>query len=89
MSLNISRKLFNKYNKIFEVIFENGTVVDGTYSLQLLDEKNNFPLTIESFVITALSNNCEGVSQEYIDLASYSIEAHIKNRIERLIIENF
>jgi hypothetical protein len=89
MSLKISRKLFNNYNKIFEVIFEDGTVVGGTYSLQLRDEKNKYPFTTVSFVVTAFPNNCEGVSQEYIDLASYSIEAHIKNRIERLIIENF
>jgi len=89
MSLKISRKLFNNYNKIFEVIFEDGTIVDGTYSLQLRDEKNKYHFTTVSFVVTAFPNNCEGVGRGYIDLASYSIEEHIKNRIKRLIIENF
>ena len=89
MSLKISRKLFNNYNKIFEVIFEDGTIVDGTYSLQLRDDKNKYHFTTVSFVVTAFPNNCEGVGRGYIDLASYSIEEHIKNRIKRLIIENF
>ena len=42
MNLKISRKLFNNYNKIFEVIFEDGTIVEGTYSVQLQEQKNNY-----------------------------------------------
>jgi hypothetical protein len=89
MSLKISRKLFNNYNKIFEVVFEDGKVVNGSYLLKLQDEKNNYNFMTASFVVTAFPNNCEEVSQEYIDLASLSIEEHIENRIKKMIIENF
>lgn len=89
MNLKISRKLFNNYNKIFEVIFEGGTIVEGTYSVQLQEQKNNYPFTTASFVVTAFPNNFKGVDKGHIDCASYSIEAHIKSRIEKTIMSNF
>jgi hypothetical protein len=89
MSQKILRKLFNHYNNIFEVTFDDGSIVEGTYKVQISEGKHNSPSTSANFVITAFPdmNKCSDVAK--INDASSAIEMHIKDRIKKIVFENF
>lgn len=97
MSLKISRKLFNNYNKIFEVTFEDGSIVEGTYKVQcqhnlqnhLKKEEHNSYLTAISFVVSAFPDTNKFPDLEKTTTASRAIEIHIKDRIEKFVMKNF
>lgn len=94
MSLKISRKLFNNYNKIFEVTFEDGSIVGGTYKVHchhnhLKNEEHNSYLTAISFVVSAFPDTNKFPDLEKTATASRAIEIHIKDRIEKFVMKNF
>ena len=89
MSQKISRKLFNNYNNIFEVVFDDGSVVEGTYKVQLSDGKHNSPLTTANFIVTAFPDMNKCSDLEKITAASCAIEMHIKDRIQKFVFQNF
>lgn len=89
MTTKITRKLFNHYNNIFEVTFDDGSVVDGKYKVQLKNEEHNSSLTTVNFVISSFPdiNKCSDL--EKTNSASYAIEMEIKDRVEKFVMKNF
>ena len=82
------RKLFNPYNNIFEVVFEDGTSVGGFYKIYALKYAGIGRVVFNVEIIETVTG-AEYIDQSYISVAKNEIKEHITNRIHDYVLKQF
>ena len=82
--MEITRKLFNPYNKIWEVQFSDGLSIHGTYSIIIKPTEGFTYLFVD-----ILSNKVEDDLQYYRRLAMSAIREHISKKMSEHLNKNF
>lgn len=87
--MNIKRKLFNPYNKIFEVCFEDGESVMGTYEMSSVETKDDEGVFSISFGVNVFCDETLNTSQPHRYAARHAIKDHILSKLQNKVLSEF
>ena len=83
--MKITRTLYNPYNHIIEVYFENGVVVEGTYKIETRNQTDSGIIGI----FLDIDFNDKSYEDKYKTLARQSLLKKISADIEKFTFKEF
>ena len=82
----VTRKLYNQYNKIFQVEFEDGTIMTGKYDLKLLNRPEDMFRAMLDVYFDDYDKESFGTHKI---IAKEAIIEQIYNDINKIVEKNF